>query len=296
MKKVVWTLGLLFLLPHSSLAQETTQFYYPLNDGDVFQYHFDFGSFFVGTETRKVAGDTLMPNGKTYRKIESDIVFYDGTVRNGTIHMRVSDEDSVFLYLNPIEILLFPLNLNVGLTWPIDDYAFHEITAISDTTLLGGRFPYVEVATISSQDSTLLWSPDFLLADTLGVIYDPGEGGGSQLTGAVINGKQYGLITAVKARERSQQALTALNYPNPFNHSTRISYTLNSPKRVRIQIFNILGKEVQSYDVGVQQAGTHTRVWDGDDHRGISVSSGLYYYLIKSESQTLYKGSMTFLK
>jgi len=291
MRKLTWTLGFLFCFLDSGHAQQATQFYYPLNDGDIFQYHFDFGSTFVGTHTRTVTGDTLMPNGKTYKKLESDFVGFFSPQ-----YMRVAQGDSVFLFWSPTEILLFPLDLHVGLTWPIDDFAFHEITAIRDTSLLGGFFQYAAVSTSSRQDSTLLWSPDFLFADTLGVIYDPAEGGQERLTGAIINGKQYGLITSVKSEERSQQALNTTNYPNPFNHSTRISYALNSANHVRIQIFNILGKEVQSYDVGVQQPGTHTKVWNGDNQGGVPVSSGLYYYLIRSENQILYAGSMAFVK
>lgn len=291
MKKIFLTVSLLLFLFSSSHAQQTVKFYYPLNDGDIFQYHFDFGSTFVGTHTRTVIGDTLMPNGKTYKKLESDFIGFFSPQE-----IRVANGDSVFRYYGPNERLLFPLNLDVGLTWPIDQFAFQEIRAIRDTILWDNSFQYAEVATFSSIDSTLIWTIDFLFADTLGVIYDPVEGGQEQLTGAIINGKQYGTITSVKSKELSQQEFIATNYPNPFNHSTRISYALNSPARVKIHILNILGKEVQSFDRGMQQAGSYTNLWQGDNHEGAIVSSGLYFYLIKSKKQVLYKGSMTFVK
>lgn len=67
------------------------------------------------------------------------------------------------------------------------------------------------------------------------------------------------------------------NYPNPFNASTTISYSLPQPADVRIEIFDILGRRVETLFSGPQQAGEHTFNWRPGD-----ISSGVYYYRIGS--------------
>jgi hypothetical protein len=68
------------------------------------------------------------------------------------------------------------------------------------------------------------------------------------------------------------------NYPNPFNASTIISYSLPRPTDIRIEIFDILGRRVETLFSGPQQAGEHAVNWRPGD-----ISSGVYYYRIGSE-------------
>ncbi|UCC80954.1 MAG: T9SS type A sorting domain-containing protein [Candidatus Zixiibacteriota bacterium] len=68
------------------------------------------------------------------------------------------------------------------------------------------------------------------------------------------------------------------NYPNPFNASTTISYSLPEPADIRIEIFDILGRKVETLFSGLQEAGEHTVSWRPGD-----ISSGIYYYRIGSE-------------
>lgn len=74
------------------------------------------------------------------------------------------------------------------------------------------------------------------------------------------------------------------NYPNPFNPSTTIRYTLPQRALVHTIIYDILGRSVRSFASGVQAAGNHTTVWDGVDDFGNQVSSGIYIYRVKAVS------------
>ena len=68
------------------------------------------------------------------------------------------------------------------------------------------------------------------------------------------------------------------NYPNPFNPSTSIRFSLQEAGPVRIDIFNARGQLVRTLVNENLPSGTHTAVWDGADATGATVSSGVYYY------------------
>jgi C1A family cysteine protease len=69
------------------------------------------------------------------------------------------------------------------------------------------------------------------------------------------------------------------NYPNPFNPTTAISYTVPAPgAEVRLTIYDLAGREVRTLVSGVEQAGEHVAVWHGRDDAGREMGSGVYFY------------------
>ena len=79
----------------------------------------------------------------------------------------------------------------------------------------------------------------------------------------------------------------AQNFPNPFNPSTVINYTipqsLNS-LQVKLEIFNLLGQKVITLVDAKQVAGEHSIQWDGKNEAGNLVASGVYLYRLKAEN------------
>jgi len=67
------------------------------------------------------------------------------------------------------------------------------------------------------------------------------------------------------------------NYPNPFNASTTISYTLPCQSDVTIDIYDILGRKVQTLVSTNQPAGYHRVIWQADEF-----TSGVYFYKLKT--------------
>lgn len=74
----------------------------------------------------------------------------------------------------------------------------------------------------------------------------------------------------------------AQNYPNPFNPETRINYTLRATQRVRLTVFDILGREVARLVDGVRPEGIYSVVWDGRDGAGQIVTTGAYFYTLEA--------------
>ena len=73
------------------------------------------------------------------------------------------------------------------------------------------------------------------------------------------------------------------SYPNPFNNSTRIKYRLAETGKVSIIIYNVLGQKVRTFIKPWQESGIHSVVWRGKNDAKTSVSSGLYFYQLKTK-------------
>ena len=77
------------------------------------------------------------------------------------------------------------------------------------------------------------------------------------------------------------------NYPNPFNPETWIPYQLARAADVTLTIYDTQGMPVRQLDLGYQQAGYYTdrtraAYWDGRNHLGESVGSGVYFYYLRA--------------
>jgi len=66
------------------------------------------------------------------------------------------------------------------------------------------------------------------------------------------------------------------NYPNPFNPTTTIEFSLEKAGDVSLDIFNVMGQKVRSLESNVMAPGAHSVVWNGRDDSGNVVSSGIY--------------------
>lgn len=68
------------------------------------------------------------------------------------------------------------------------------------------------------------------------------------------------------------------NYPNPFNPSTAIKYTVLNQAHVTILIYNTRGQLVKTLVNEFKAPGRHEATWDGRDEQGLLVSSGIYHF------------------
>lgn len=84
-------------------------------------------------------------------------------------------------------------------------------------------------------------------------------------------------------------------YPNPFNSTTVISYSISEKTSLTLNIFDINGKLVNTIFQGDQNTGEYFINWDGKNHNGYTLASGIYFVNIKSGRFNLTK-RVTFLK
>lgn len=69
------------------------------------------------------------------------------------------------------------------------------------------------------------------------------------------------------------------NFPNPFNASTTISYSLKEPSYITIDVYDALGRNIETLFEGTQGQGEHSVTWDASN-----VSSGTYFYRVQEGS------------
>jgi Tol biopolymer transport system component len=97
---------------------------------------------------------------------------------------------------------------------------------------------------------------------------------------ADFNPNTYFKPTAVGEDTPGTFAVTGV-YPNPFNMSTTIEYTLPHDGFVTLSIYNIMGQKIRDLVFGFEPRGKYSLKWEGRDQNDIPVSSGIYFSHLK---------------
>lgn len=74
------------------------------------------------------------------------------------------------------------------------------------------------------------------------------------------------------------------NYPNPFNPTTNIEFSVPEAMDVRLDIYDAMGRLVKSLVNDNLEAGVHNVSWNGTDAAGRQVASGAYFYRVQTGS------------
>ena len=88
--------------------------------------------------------------------------------------------------------------------------------------------------------------------------------------------------TGAPSSERPTGFALQQSYPNPFNPSATILYSLEKAVNVKLLVYNILGERVKALVQEKQSSGEHHVVWDGTDNLGRKVASGVYFYRLEA--------------
>jgi len=79
------------------------------------------------------------------------------------------------------------------------------------------------------------------------------------------------------------------NYPNPFNPSTTISFIIEKTTPVTIDIYNVKGQRVRTFNTQLYTPGQHTVIWNGSDDSGHPMASGVYFYRMQTDDYSAIK-------
>jgi hypothetical protein len=155
-----------------------------------------------------------------------------------------------------------------------------QITAVRiELSANGHDGDYMQIADSlpNNEKYQLIW-PDFINSDSCYLkMTVVGQDSASAITPAAFS--IISDITGVveESVTPSKASVKTCNYPNPFNASTIISYSLNENSTVLIEIYDLLGRKIETLAEDHQPGGSNQVVWDAGDY-----SSGIYFYRIQT--------------
>ena len=133
-----------------------------------------------------------------------------------------------------------------------------------------------------SYHARIMESTRALTIDTGGHLWIGGEG-------LLVYRKGGVLLQEMPLPEVSDQPLLT-SFPNPFTTQTTVTFELNRPGRVRLAVFDVLGRELQVLLDGPATPGRHTVVWDASGY-----PAGVYFYRLIVNGQS-FTGKMLHLR
>jgi len=260
------------------LAGGNLAYYFPMDVGNQWAFSPD-------DPTTDAIIDTIRINGYLYYQFD-EYRHYPNT------YLRMSSDNKLYHRFEDYEQLWLDFSADIGDSWIVKDLPdLNEWTVFlqskTDTiTVSAGKFTncYQFWFRFEGMDNDWVewYAPG--IGPVKRILYGYGVIEYS-LENAVVNGLHYPTILIPQVRpgliEPAQFALLP-NYPNPFNATTKIGYILNKDINVSFKIYNLLGEEVTTLINELQTAGYKTVTWDGKDSYGNSVSSGIYFCIMKA--------------
>ena len=111
--------------------------------------------------------------------------------------------------------------------------------------------------------------------------FDPN--GHTSTNNAWIYKKTWNTLDVDEQRSQSNIDYTLHNnYPNPFNSSTEIPYSMLNEDYISLKIYDLSGGIIKALVNDYKSVGNHVANWHGKNQKGISVSAGVYIYSIET--------------
>ncbi len=143
------------------------------------------------------------------------------------------------------------------------------IDADGTVTLTGS--PFISGGSLFPGENSPLIDAALENGQTMDVLGNPVPYGAGPDIGAF---ELYDLV-AVPVTRPAVDLLSA--FPNPFNPQTILKYEISTPQSVRLEIFDVAGRKVETLVQELQSAGAHSITWQGKDEQGQTLSSGVYF-------------------
>lgn len=102
----------------------------------------------------------------------------------------------------------------------------------------------------------------------------------------IINSTEVALVTSTSIAPEAVGSVSRV-YPNPFSDLTRIEFDLTENVDATIEIYDMVGKRVQTLANGFMNAGTHSVVWNGTTEAGANAGNGVYTVVLTAKNQKM---------
>lgn len=276
------SLFLLFLTPILAFSQLPDSLnYFPVHVGDVWQYRSAF--------TNEIKFNRYVDS----MKIDSNKNTYVWT-RSGNEQLnfggfKIDSASNVYnLYFQP-DYIRYKLNADSGNSW-IGGITGQDTTIITmifnSYGYIYGKYVPIKVYefVLHRATGTTIWIGRDYLAQGFGLVQmDVEPSDVYQLSGAILNGIKYGTIVSVKENIAMPELFELIkNYPNPFNSSTKIFYSIAQQSSINLTIYDALGRKVETLVDGKLEKGNREISFNGSN-----LTSGVYFAVLQTGLKTL---------
>ncbi len=148
---------------------------------------------------------------------------------------------------------------------------------LARTLSYGGPIEYDLIQSLDGNVSAILPNPGFIISH----VSDLNSDGNDELLS--IQGNELHIyhldyfVDVDQPETLPYHTFIQPNYPNPFNNSTTLEYGLKKDERVVIEIYDLLGRKVETLVDAYQPAGMHSVIWNA-----AHISTGIYFYKINA--------------
>ena len=187
---------------------------------------------------------------------------------------------------NPVSIELISLNADpiengVKITWSVASEINHAGYNLYRSGERDGEFVKINKSLIGLNVHTSLTEKQYEFVDM-----NPAPTAFYKLEDVSLDGERtwHGPVQVTISSTVETMSINALefeltqNYPNPFNPVTTIDYTLSQNSQMRLDIYDMTGRQIKNLVNQNQQAGQYSVIWDGTTDYGERAASGMYMY------------------
>jgi len=227
----------------------------------------------------------LLPDGLNLN-ISSGLISGQPT-KSGNFEFTVTVSDAGTPSLSDESVFdIFVINHTPAITSDdtVNTFTNTQITYVASATDLDGNtiiYDFINYPSwLSKTNSTLFGtSPSIAMDTSFSVIATDGELSDTLKVNLIVNEQ-----TSVLSQNMIPKSYSLLsNFPNPFNPTTTITYTLPNCEHVKLIVYNLAGQKVKTL-VDNTQVGTKSVTWNGKDETGVQMASGIYYYKLEADS------------
>lgn len=119
--------------------------------------------------------------------------------------------------------------------------------------------------------------------------FELSDGSTSFMPRVVPGGVDYETVDINEQSSLPEKVSLSQNYPNPFNMKTEISLSIPNKTYVNLDVFDILGRQIRVLLADNLEPGNYNVIWDGRSDSGEEVSTGMYFYNLKTFDISLTK-------
>ncbi|MFN1835585.1 M12 family metallo-peptidase [Balneola sp. MJW-20] len=182
----------------------------------------------------------------------------------------------------PEELILGSSNTNAGASLDLDDFS---------VTILDFPFSYLNADKVAGvitpgQSETISFEVDASdlelgFYNTTMTVYT-NDAGNTELSVPLQIEVTENVSNESGSGDLPDEITLAQNFPNPFNPTTQISYSINEPQRVSIDVFDIQGRKVATLFDGFRNSGRYTATFDAS-----GLASGVYIYRLMTPANVI---------